>query len=476
MQPILQSTLNSFSAAAVSALISAAWQGTILALAVALCLRITPRLSAAARSLVWMNVLALLVLLHILPQLFHAQLASAGHASAITDPMLDLDPRWSLAIAAIWAVLSIWRAAQLAIGAVHLKQLANRATPLAVTSDLESILKTGPAGRAAQLCMSDEVSRPSVFGFFRPRILIPPALLEALTPAELRQVVLHEMEHLRRADDWTNLLQKVALVLFPLNPALLWVERRLCAERELACDDRVLAASGGGKAYAVCLTRLAEYSILRRGFSLVLGAWERRPELARRVHRLLRRPQDTMSSVQARFVTASLMAAVMVGALVLSRSPQLISFAPLNALTVDVAALTPPSDNAAQTSASAAQASAGRVRALARTSGTPMNEGLQPLRGIQAKQNQHSSEPQLVQAMAQVPAKPTHLRTTFKPVHKPATQPSDQPEQYPIEGTWMVLTDWSDDYAPPRPVLLTFNHRGTYAAVPVIGGWLIVRI
>jgi beta-lactamase regulating signal transducer with metallopeptidase domain len=66
-----------------------------------------------------------------------------------------------------------------------------------------------------------------VFGFLHPRILIPPALLERLTSPELQQVVLHEMEHLRRRDDWTNLLQKMGLVLFPLNPVLLWVERRL---------------------------------------------------------------------------------------------------------------------------------------------------------------------------------------------------------------------------------------------------------
>ena len=64
------------------------------------------------------------------------------------------------------------------------------------------------------------------------------------------------MEHLRRADDWTNLLQKLGLVLFPLNPVLLWVEHRLCAERELACDDRVVSSIAGRKAYALCLTHL----------------------------------------------------------------------------------------------------------------------------------------------------------------------------------------------------------------------------
>ena len=59
---------------------------------------------------------------------------------------------------------------------------------------------------------------------------------------------MHEMEHLRRGDDWTNLLQKAGLVFFPLNPASFWVERRLCAERELACDDCVLRSSGARKA------------------------------------------------------------------------------------------------------------------------------------------------------------------------------------------------------------------------------------
>ena len=118
------------------------------------------------------------------------------------------------------------------------------------------------------------------------------------------------MEHLRRRDDWTNLFQKAALVLFPLNPVLLWVERRLCAERELACDDRVLRSSGAAKAYAICLTRLAEFSMIQRSLSLALGAWERQSELVRRVHRLLRRPTESMGDRQAQFLTAGLILGV----------------------------------------------------------------------------------------------------------------------------------------------------------------------
>src|SRR5208282_99029 len=89
------------SAAAVSNLISAVWQGTILALAVALCLRMLPGLSAAARSVVWMSVFLLLVLLHLLPMAVRQpSTLGAAHSAPI-----DLDLRWSLGIALAWALL-----------------------------------------------------------------------------------------------------------------------------------------------------------------------------------------------------------------------------------------------------------------------------------------------------------------------------------------------------------------------------------
>ncbi|MFZ0395500.1 MAG: M56 family metallopeptidase, partial [Terracidiphilus sp.] len=264
--------LTGWSAGAASALLAAVWEGSLLAALVWLALRLLPRLSPSARSVVWLNVFILMALLHLVPLFTGAVAASqplAAHA-------LRLDPRWSLALAAVWLVFSLFRAGQLAAGALHLRRLGRRAQPLPVAAEIARLLQNH--GRPVELCSCADVTRPSVLGFFRPRILIPPGLVERLSPVELKQVVLHEMEHLRRGDDWANLIQKLALVLFPLNPALAWVERRLCAERELACDDRVLDAGSGRKAYALCLARLAEHSLVRRGFGLVLGAWEHRPE------------------------------------------------------------------------------------------------------------------------------------------------------------------------------------------------------
>jgi hypothetical protein len=290
-----------------------------------------------------------------------------------------------------------------------------RATPIQSEPDLQALLEVrsvaGKLSRSAELCASAEVERPSVFGFFHPRILIPPVLLDRLTRAELQQVVIHEMEHLRRADDWTNLLQKIALVLFPLNPALLWVERRLCAERELACDDSVLRSSCGRKAYAICLTHLAEYSMLRRSLSLVLGAWERQSELVRRVHRILRRPSESMSRTQTTVLTGSLIAGVAVCAIFLAHSPRLVSFAPL-AQSTEAQLLTPASN----------------LRAV--------NAG-----HFEAGQSALPAHAQMVKAM--MPQQPLLTTAIAKPVQRKAVLRSVRRQSAPTQQAWLVMTTWT---------------------------------
>lgn len=315
----LLALMTQLSATATGALVSAIWQGVLLAALVLIAIRLFPGLSAAARSVIWLNVFLFVAVLHFVPLALHS-------SDAATADAFHLDPRWSLAVAAVWLAISLWRAGMLVAGAIHLRGLARRAVPVAI-GEVEDLLHAR-SGRQVQLCASDEVARPSVLGFFHPRILVPPALLERLTIAELRQVVLHEMEHLRRHDDWTNLIQKVGLVLFPLNPALVWVEKQLCAERELACDDRVVHSGGGRKAYALCLTHLAEHSMLHRGYALVLGAWERRPELVRRVQRILSEPARAMGRKPAFAVTGSLVLAALGCTVTLAHAPQIVSFAP----------------------------------------------------------------------------------------------------------------------------------------------------
>ncbi len=152
-------------------------------------------------------------------------------------PWFALDSRWCLGVAALWLAASLYRLVDLGIHSLRLCKLWKSAVPFAA-SELPAGLQADLRGarRPIEVCATKELDRPAAIGFMRPRILIPDWLLEQMTAGELEQVVLHEAEHLRRRDNWTNLAQKLALAAFPLSPALMWIERRLCREREMACD------------------------------------------------------------------------------------------------------------------------------------------------------------------------------------------------------------------------------------------------
>ena len=324
--------VSGWSQAVTGSLVAAVWQGILLAVAAVLGLRLVPKTPAAVRFAIWFAVFLAVTALPVLSLWPYA--AGATRASG-RGAWLILDERWCLGIAAVWAVASLVRAGTLAAAAFRVRALWKRATPI------EGLLPEVKESRRAQICTSDEVDRPTVIGFFSPKILIPAWLLEKLTAAELEQIVLHEAGHLGRADDWMNLLQKIALVVFPLNPALAWVERRLCFERELAVDERVLQAlagrTGAAKAYAACLATLAEYRLGRRALALALGAlgreshpsqqagWGPRSELGRRVGRILRRGEG-MKPLHAKLVLGGAILGLLVAATGFERCPQVVGF------------------------------------------------------------------------------------------------------------------------------------------------------
>jgi len=285
-------------------------------------------------------------------------------------------------------------------------------------------------------------------------VLIPEALLGALSEVELGQVLLHEMEHVRRWDDWRNLAQKIGVAVFPLNPALAWVEHRLCTERELACDDRVMRASAERKTYALCLARVAEFSIVNRGLALALGAWGRRPELVKRVQRILRRPAETHTGRMAVVGSMAMTLAALGCALVLARSPQVVSFAPVHAVTTA----------RIERAAGAREADAARViEASARME-----------RGETAK-----AQAVMVKAViAQKPAKARPAVAQVKQAAPDAEMVKTRAEMQRALRTqrFVMTTEWERIEVPQVVITVQQENKPTYAAVPFGNGWLIVQI
>ncbi|MDB5289496.1 MAG: hypothetical protein JWL69_737 [Phycisphaerales bacterium] len=84
---------------------------------------------------------------------------------------------------------------------------------------------------------------PALAGVLWPRLLLPAAALRGLGRNELRLVVLHELVHLRRGDLALNWLLAVLEGAHWFNPFVWFAFARLRADRELACDERVLSIS-----------------------------------------------------------------------------------------------------------------------------------------------------------------------------------------------------------------------------------------
>jgi beta-lactamase regulating signal transducer with metallopeptidase domain len=318
-----------------TAVLNALWQSLFLVLVLHLGLKLLPRLQAAHRFLLWLAAFLLVVLLPLL-SLFSPGLrnpvadpSAALAAHSASAPWLRLDSCWSLLLAAMWLTIALLRCGFLLLHAQRAQSIGRAGQPVDLAllpADLHAEMKL-PGRFAVELCTSKIIERPCVVGFFRPRILVPDWLLGELSASELRQVVLHELEHLRRFDDFSNLLQKIFLVLLPLNPGLFFIERQLCREREMACDEGVVRRTRAPRAYAACLANLAErgMQLRRQAEALALGLFRRRPELVERVESLLSRRRELPCALRLPLV-GLLSCALLAATLALGRLPQFIGF------------------------------------------------------------------------------------------------------------------------------------------------------
>jgi beta-lactamase regulating signal transducer with metallopeptidase domain len=445
MQPaFLSPSTHAFANAACTALIGSIWQGVLLVAALSVVLRMFRGLTASARAAIWTATLLVVVSLP-------AALLLLPHRGHGAGTAIHVQEWWSFALLGVWLTLSVIRAFGLLGSALQLRRIAQSA--VAVCPDAAVVVLLGGASRPVQLCASTVVQRPCVAGFFRPRILIPASLLQSLSAAELEQVVRHEMEHLRRRDDWTNLLQQASLVLCPLNPVVGWVDRRLAAERELACDDAVLQATGARKAYAACLAHIAEYALMSRPMALALalvGSRGRQKEISRRVERILSAPERAMNGLQLRLTVGVLLAGGVAAVAVIARSPELVSFSPASTTlsgTVQAASASVPAiGNARWSTAQAASMPHAEMVKAVMPAGVPVN-----------------AQPRLIRTRAVVGRRAPRL----VPLRNAAEDTA------PV----VVLTQWRGTQQPMRQTLTTFQvPQASYAAIRFADGWLIFQL
>src|SRR3984893_4703254 len=93
--------------------------------------------------------------------------------------------------------------------------------------------------RPVDILLHEDILTPMTCGLVRPAIVMPSDARE-WSEADVRQAVVHELEHVHRADWLVHVVARLVCALYWFHP-LAWMGlRRLCLDSERACDDAVL--------------------------------------------------------------------------------------------------------------------------------------------------------------------------------------------------------------------------------------------
>ncbi|HVN69450.1 MAG TPA: pentapeptide repeat-containing protein [Candidatus Binatia bacterium] len=339
--------------------INALWQDALLVLCVWLLLKAWPRVNAATRYTVWSATLVAAFIVPVATTLaFFApsrtivttaaqrsnpqshetmvsgvKAATAARATerapvpAATQAAIALPQRLRLqlpiplaiGIFVAWVILATYALVRLAIGLVRLEQLKRDALPLPVEyrDAMPQWLSANKGARDVRLCVSDETDVPVAVGLFDAMILVPRSLLDRLSHPEVDQICLHELAHLRRADDWTNGMQRLINALLGWNPAAIFAGQQLDLEREVACDDWVVSFVHTIRPYALCLTKMAETATWPRQAIPAPGVFATRKHISLRIERLLGAGRNMATNLS---IAPTAAAIAVVGALALAFS------------------------------------------------------------------------------------------------------------------------------------------------------------
>ncbi len=156
-------------------------------------------------------------------------------------------PGFSLSLSHL---LLVWAAGALALAAclvITHYRLWRRVTPRRPLIDarvmnlLEDCKQAMGLRVPVTLVETPAVGSPSLFGFVRPRLLLPVGLTRDFSQEELRYVFLHELSHIKRQDILTGWLMTALQILHWFNPLVWLAFHRMRVDRELACDALALS-------------------------------------------------------------------------------------------------------------------------------------------------------------------------------------------------------------------------------------------
>ncbi len=268
------------------ALLHCLWQGTWMALALKGALLLIPQSYSRLRYALALSCLFLMAALPVLllskpdnskfevPAAYEIEQFEPFSATGLTSAPTPIHPKpdyrhnfsnylvplvpW---ISAVWILGAALLLLKTVGGVIKVRILRQAAAAHCETKGAASFHLLAARARVTDVPILESglVSIPTVAGWFRPVVLLPKGVFEAIDRSMLDALVAHELAHIRRHDSVMNLFQTVIENLLFFHPAVWWVTKCVRAEREACCDDDAVAICGDRLVYARALSRAEHF-------------------------------------------------------------------------------------------------------------------------------------------------------------------------------------------------------------------------
>jgi beta-lactamase regulating signal transducer with metallopeptidase domain/Tol biopolymer transport system component len=192
---------------------------------------------------------------------------------------------WRSWLVLAWLSAVTWQVGRLLVRGSRLRGLLGRATAAEeprLLALLEEVRGQLELSARPMLVFTDEEGTPFVCGLLRPVLVLPRGLLAELDPDRWRELLVHELAHLKRRDLWWGWLPGLARLVYFFHPLVHWICFRIRLERELACDQLAMRLGGRGPAeYAALLVQVVSHASMPAAWFLSARAglstfWKRR--------------------------------------------------------------------------------------------------------------------------------------------------------------------------------------------------------
>ncbi len=136
-----------------------------------------------------------------------------------------------------------------------------------------------------KITITDKVRSPALFGYIRPRLLLPVGVLEKLDDAELYYIFMHELGHLKRHDIGVSWIITFLQIFHWFNPLVWLAFHQMRIDQESACDASVLSRIKHSQTinYASTIIGFLENFCRNRKLPALVGILERQTQLKKRI-------------------------------------------------------------------------------------------------------------------------------------------------------------------------------------------------